>query len=305
MAVCTFFLRGQCKFGDKCRNDHPPGEQRQGGFGSQTWSNPNRTNNAGASNSKLPLPFSMDVMKSDLTPLMDKPLWPLSSYGPAKHEPILLGGLDESPEELRFRANTATQSGNTNEYTTYETNKIAAAEQVFANARNNLAQAFETASKQSAHSALFAANGTSSNTTTTSAFGTSSAFGASASTPSAFGSTTATPSTFGGGSTFGQSAFGQSTFGQTTTPATSAFGQPSQPTSVFGQPTSAQPPKKVDMVAAFAKLQSAYKPNTTPYDQQLPPNYMQLIPPAALDAFQSQKFEWGKVPDWIPPLELR
>lgn len=59
---------------------------------------------------------SVDVMKSDLTPLMDKPIWPLSSYGPAKHEPILLGGLDESPEELRVRAFTAKQSGNFDEY---------------------------------------------------------------------------------------------------------------------------------------------------------------------------------------------
>jgi nucleoporin NUP42 len=58
-------------------------------------------------------------MKSDLTPLMDKPLWPLSSYAPAKHEPILLGGLDESPEELRVRASTAKQAGNFNEYVSH------------------------------------------------------------------------------------------------------------------------------------------------------------------------------------------
>lgn len=55
-------------------------------------------------------------MTSDLTPQTDKPLWPLSSYGAAKHEPTLLKDLDESPEELRVRAATAIRAGNVNEY---------------------------------------------------------------------------------------------------------------------------------------------------------------------------------------------
>jgi nucleoporin NUP42 len=55
-------------------------------------------------------------MTTDLTPQSDKPLWPLSSYGAAKHEPTLLKDLDESPEELRVRAVVAIQAGNINEY---------------------------------------------------------------------------------------------------------------------------------------------------------------------------------------------
>ena len=55
-------------------------------------------------------------MTKDLTTQVDKPLWPLSSYGPAKCEPNLLSGLDESPEELRVRAVTALRAGNGNEY---------------------------------------------------------------------------------------------------------------------------------------------------------------------------------------------
>jgi nucleoporin NUP42 len=55
-------------------------------------------------------------MTADLTPQSDKPLWPLSSYGAAKHEPALLKDLDESPEELRVRAVAANQAGNINEY---------------------------------------------------------------------------------------------------------------------------------------------------------------------------------------------
>lgn len=95
------------------------------------------------------LPDSPDVIKNDLTPLSDKPLWPLSCYGPTKHEPNLLTGLDESPEELRVRAFTANRAGNHAEYVswiyitsvsafqlslaqvTYEASKISAAEQVF------------------------------------------------------------------------------------------------------------------------------------------------------------------------------
>ena len=86
----------------------------------------------------------------DLTPNKEKPLWPLSSYGPSKHEPLLLAGLDESPEELRVKAFTALKAGNINEYVSwaaislydpvltfiflklqYESNKISDAELTF------------------------------------------------------------------------------------------------------------------------------------------------------------------------------
>ena len=53
---------------------------------------------------------------NDLTPGSDKPLWPLSSYGPAKAVPTLLGGLDESPEELRVKAAQALKAGTTADY---------------------------------------------------------------------------------------------------------------------------------------------------------------------------------------------
>ena len=55
-------------------------------------------------------------MTKDFDLKADKPSWPLSSYGPAKSEKNLLPSLDESPEELRFKAVIAMQSGNINEY---------------------------------------------------------------------------------------------------------------------------------------------------------------------------------------------
>lgn len=55
-------------------------------------------------------------MTKDLTPGMDKPMWPLTSYGPAKNEPTLITRFDESPEELRYRAVSAAKTGQISEY---------------------------------------------------------------------------------------------------------------------------------------------------------------------------------------------
>lgn len=52
----------------------------------------------------------------DMNPAFEKPIWPLSSYAPAKNEPLLVTGLDQSFEELRVRASQALKAGNVNEY---------------------------------------------------------------------------------------------------------------------------------------------------------------------------------------------
>lgn len=53
---------------------------------------------------------------NDFTPNKDKPLWPLSSFGPAKGVATLVGSYDESPEELRVKAVQALKAGTTAEY---------------------------------------------------------------------------------------------------------------------------------------------------------------------------------------------
>ncbi|KAM6501338.1 hypothetical protein JOM56_004352 [Amanita muscaria] len=170
---------------------------------------------------------SVDSLTKDLSVGVDKPAWPLSTYGPAKNEPNLLGGLDESPEELRVRAVTALRAGSANEYMTYEAGRISAAEAVYNNARANLQQAFEVASKQSSHVHLYTAAPP---TSSPSSFN----------RPSPFASSSSTTSTFGGTkSAFGQATFAQTGFGTTTT-TTSPFGQPPTTTGAFGQPI-AQP----------------------------------------------------------------
>lgn len=55
-------------------------------------------------------------MTKDLTLGQEKPLWPLTSYGPVKCQPMLIGGVDESFEELRVLAVAALKSGAINDY---------------------------------------------------------------------------------------------------------------------------------------------------------------------------------------------
>jgi nucleoporin NUP42 len=77
---------------------------------------------------------------------------------------------------------------------------------------------------------------------------------------------------------------------------TSAFRLPSQ------QPASVFPPKPV---TSFPNLSQAYQPGLDKYDALLPDNYLQILPKTAREAFENKKFVWGKIPEWIPPKELR
>ncbi|KAI6034856.1 hypothetical protein F5J12DRAFT_1723 [Pisolithus orientalis] len=457
--VCQYYLRGACKFGDRCKNEHPRAPLKPQ-FGNQSW--------AANSNANKALLFTTESLTNDVTPLNEKPLWPLSSYGAAKHEKTLISGLDESPEELRVKAVAAVKAGTTNEYVKYEADKMATADQIYATARDNIPQLHSRASElsQNIPSSVFGSSsafGTLSNQPTmgpkpgTSAFGQSgfgnvpagpSAFGQAAQTSSAFGTTQPTSvfgqpsqtqsafsqptsafgqtsafrqvqptsafgqpslatSAFGQApkSAFGQSpqttsafdqaqstpAFGQSSlikpgsgaFGSTTansspfggggfsafsaqpsgfaaaTPATgSVFGQatfpstaqttqpqsafapaaPSQPasafapssTSVFGYTSSTLPvPSPVSAFPAaglmapspttsgtgkpssgtpdfaLAKSRVHCKPESDRFLPLLPPNYFDIIPPEVRAAFESDRFEWGKIPEWIPPKEVR
>lgn len=58
--------------------------------------------------------FSIESLTRDLQ--TEKPVWPLSSFGPAKCQPTLIADLDESPEEMRVKAAQAARAGNIQEY---------------------------------------------------------------------------------------------------------------------------------------------------------------------------------------------
>ncbi|KAG6806707.1 hypothetical protein H0H93_002574, partial [Arthromyces matolae] len=62
-------------------------------------------------------------------------------------------------------------------------------------------------------------------------------------------------------------------------------------------------PKPASGQPDFSNVKSLYQQGVTPYDQLLPSDYMQRIPPKALEAFQSQKFDWDNIPEWVPPME--
>jgi len=60
----------------------------------------------------------------DLRPGAEKPLWGLSSYGPAKLEPNLISGVDMSFEELRLNAVMALQNNTVAEYVRLHSSRI-------------------------------------------------------------------------------------------------------------------------------------------------------------------------------------
>ena len=59
--------------------------------------------------------------------------------------------------------------------------------------------------------------------------------------------------------------------------------------------------------AAAARKKRLYRPGATKYDDLLPPNYAELMPKAALEAFKQDRdtFDWKDIPEWVPPKELR
>jgi nucleoporin NUP42 len=211
-------------------------------------------------------------MTKDFDFKADKPSWPLSSYGPAKHEKNLLPPLDESPEELRLKAVTAMRNGNTSEYVRtllrstkrcldhvrklqHEQNAFANAEQVFMNVRNDIKSAFEAAKRHSLGTDTPSGSSTAFSVGQPSVFGTqgsgsASAFGQQQGT-SAFGTPAFGAPAFGQTPSFGQSSIAKPAFGGAATNsggfsafagpgpsafATAATNPTTSPGSVFGQP---------------------------------------------------------------------
>jgi len=99
MVLCQFFQRGSCRFGSLCKNEHP---------GQKTQAAPALAS-SGA--------FSAESIKQDLT--IERPIWALTSYGPAKNEPNLIGGIDLSPDELRWEYVQAVKANNPQLYREY------------------------------------------------------------------------------------------------------------------------------------------------------------------------------------------
>ncbi|KAI7964864.1 hypothetical protein MJO29_002962 [Puccinia striiformis f. sp. tritici] len=244
MAVCSYFLKGSCKFGNTCRFSH-------------VIDGANKT----ASNNSLPGPDSFETisrtMQDDLS--NEKPLYCLSVYSPHKSAMNMIDGTDMSPEELRFQAYQARANDTTSQYVAHESQLLQQMDSVIKMVAQNPRESY----KHFYHTQLSLNHPNSTfrkPTPGVNSFGASS-FGSS-NQPSAFGQAT---SAFGGSSTGAFGAFSSqgaastvSAFGQPSSvrPAVSAFGQQ---TSAFGTAPSTQP----GAVTAFGQL-SAFGGSSAP-----------------------------------------
>ncbi|GAA98693.1 hypothetical protein E5Q_05381 [Mixia osmundae IAM 14324] len=215
MPVCAFFNtpRG-CKFGTRCINQHIRSSAATG---------------AAATGTVDPAAIRTDWSS-------EKPLWPLSAYGPTKHAPTLISDVEHSPEEIRLefyqaRAQNAPhlirEAALIQQADTLTKQVLANTDAVAQKANESLAS---TRPSQPTSGGFGASPTSAFNTAPATAFGRPTGFGNAASQPSAFG---ATPTAFGSTSSH-PGAFGQTGFGATQT-ATANFGAPSAAAPAFGQ----------------------------------------------------------------------
>ncbi|KAK4537585.1 hypothetical protein CDCA_CDCA13G3610 [Cyanidium caldarium] len=136
MVVCWYYLQGTCKFGNRCRNEHPPGlegsaarngpgaiesqqqQQQQlppGGFGMVSGNAPGNSTVGGGSGGGPRPPHLARGPNAPRRSMFDwweegrqAGTWPLSSYGNT-YAPCTVRGVDVSPEELRAEAYAAVQ----------------------------------------------------------------------------------------------------------------------------------------------------------------------------------------------------
>ena len=252
MVVCKYFLQGNCKFGDSCKNEHPGASS--GGFSNQNRYGPfsnSGANIGGSNNARRDSPWSINTtdIKNDLTAGKGRPQWILSTYGPGRQPPAsLLEGNEYSFEELRVRFYELAKNGQQDQANQEASALWSKAQQAIIEVTNNVdkvASFMEDAEKKHPNRPDFCKiDGTRpleqalqlavSNADTLSVPVQQSGSGLS-SQPSAFGKPSGA---FGqpASSTFGKpsTGFRQPSFGQTSSPA---FGQPSKSTTAFGQPS--------------------------------------------------------------------
>ncbi|RPD68413.1 hypothetical protein L226DRAFT_540681 [Lentinus tigrinus ALCF2SS1-7] len=149
-AVCQFFLKGYCSFGNSCRNEHPRSDHSSRESNGRQGPTNTSLNRGVASPVTAPIasadrvPFTCKSLMRDME--AERPMWCLSSYAP-DHRLCVIAHLDESPEELRVRATQARKQGTFEEYLKYEAEKLSAATAQFTSALSDIRGFYDIVSK--------------------------------------------------------------------------------------------------------------------------------------------------------------
>lgn len=291
MPVCVYFQQGRCRYGDRCRNEHP-GQVTSGASANRFSVLGSGATNTGVNQQQQDKSSNFHVtpenIQLDLTFGKERPGWIFSAYGPGKNAPRqLFGGpsREQSFEEMRLRHYEAAAAGNPNQAVQEaqklheETmnqiqiilNDLNGAVKYVLDGVNEHPNRLDIVEGKSAVSSSFAAQQLAPPTTTP-AFGQTGGFGG-ATQPAA------TPA-FGQATTLGQNqpAFGKPS-GLGTAAAGSAFGKPSmlgatQPAfgkPAFGQPSFGQPAFGQPSATAGSSF-SNLAAGSSPFSQATQPN---------------------------------
>ncbi|PGH01438.1 hypothetical protein GX51_05245 [Blastomyces parvus] len=129
MPICVFYQQGRCKFGDRCKNEHPGAQSASpfggggnrfgalagGGFAGAAGGSGAFGGRAKDSIKDNKYALNPDDIKADLTAGKGRPEWIFTCYGPGRNAPIqLFGGpqREQSFEEMRAVHYAAAAAGN-------------------------------------------------------------------------------------------------------------------------------------------------------------------------------------------------
>ncbi|OCK80667.1 hypothetical protein K432DRAFT_442969 [Lepidopterella palustris CBS 459.81] len=143
MVVCKYFRDGNCRFGDRCKFEHIPSSAPSGNRFAPLQNDrnqPSRSDFGARGGTQKQWPYSLDpkTVKDDLT--TDRPVWPLSAYGPGRDAPrqLIEGALEVSPEEMRLQFYHAKAAGQEAQAVQMEGQLARQAQHQIDNALNNL-----------------------------------------------------------------------------------------------------------------------------------------------------------------------
>ncbi|XP_064122376.1 uncharacterized protein LOC135226602 [Macrobrachium nipponense] len=115
--VCTFYQKGQCKYGTQCWNLHPPNQGAAvGGMAPTFGGNVFGAKTSAQADSKEFTEF-MKQVSVEMSQWERNGQWLFSSFTPLKSHPLLAGFSDHSPEEMRVKSY---ESLKTNTFTAYQ-----------------------------------------------------------------------------------------------------------------------------------------------------------------------------------------